>query len=132
MDFAEAIDRFRAEHPEWKTQNGALYQCDGASVQFLEFLKIHGIAERINACSYTFYTKNIPSKLQKNPCGQTPNVNPDPRIYTKGSNESGDTRADWHYIIETDFCFIDWTARQYTLDVPYPYIIPKKADAASA
>lgn len=121
MDLTEAIGLFREAHPEWANQAFALYKCDEASKLFLQFLADNGVY--CNAKPYTFEL-DLPPDL--NPASSyCNNVNPDSSIYRGGSNEMGCTRASWHYIVETDTCFIDWTARQYTLNVEYPHIIQK-------
>jgi hypothetical protein len=129
MDLAEAIKLFREDHPEWAYQANALYRCDQASKLFLQFL-----ADNFVLCGAKPYTFDLdrPSSCvmsPQNPCSHgfesNQNINPNPAVYRGGSNEAGCTRASWHYIVETDTCFIDWTARQYTLSVEYPHIIPK-------
>jgi hypothetical protein len=124
VNLTAAIEKFRALHPEWETQLGALYQCVYASQAFMEFLQL----EKVEHCCipgeeigvYQFCVRSE-DRLR----GNKDNPNPDPSTFILGSNEAGYRRADWHCIVETPIGFIDWTARQYTDKVPYPYIIPK-------
>jgi beta-mannanase len=119
MNLENLIATFRAAHPEWETQKGAYYQCDLASDAFIGFLEKLNLRQALKAEPYSFYVNALgfDAKSVKS--------NPDPELYVLGNNESGLPKASWRYIVETEYYFIDWTARQYTSRVPYPYLIPK-------
>jgi len=134
MDLETAIENFKLAHSHWNAQETAFYQCDTASNIFLEWLEKQGLKKAFQAEPYAFYInrysdsrrwdRTLEPELQQ-PAGGPSRSNPDPKMYTGGSNEMGTPRADWHYIVETPECFIDWTARQYFADAPYPHIILK-------
>jgi hypothetical protein len=103
-----AIAVFKDRHPEWSTQEGALFKCVDASYEFIAFLNDFGL----KAKTFEFGVDE-------------PNRNPDPMIFKSGANESGRIRSWGHCIVELGELLIDWTARQYVATAPFPYIIPK-------
>jgi hypothetical protein len=136
MTLMAAVKEFKLQHKhEWATQKGALYMCDTASPMFVKFLREAGLADLVHAKTYSFFV----GKRVAQPCTgcayengvcridcEDRHHNPDPSIFITGSNEMGSSRADWHQIVETDDFYIDWTARQYVENAPFPHIIPKR------
>jgi hypothetical protein len=108
-----AIQEFRNLHPEWSTQEGAYMECVNASVEFMHFLHEKGIE---GARRYEFCVSTPHSVYDR--------TNPDPLIFKDGHNESKQSRAWGHCIVQLDDILIDWTARQYVETAPFPYIMP--------
>jgi hypothetical protein len=104
----ELIAEFAASHPEWETESGARNQCCDASEAFLSFLCTKGVADECRADFYDFLLPN--------------NENPAPYAYQL---RFGDCPG--HRIVKTKFCFVDFTARQYNPDLPFPYILREKS-----
>lgn len=103
---------------DWSTQEGALNECDYASQMFIRWLNEHGFA--LGQTEYTFNA------------GTSKDINPALYNIPTHRNESGSFVSEWHAIVELDDCFIDWTARQYKADAPYPYIQQKEGRAREA
>ena len=131
MSLKKAIAEWIKEHPEYSTQAGALYQCDWASGDFVNWLesKYPTLARWHKVRMYSFYISHADAERYGDKPGK---FNPDPVLYSKGSNENGNRKADWHCIVETKHFFIDMTARQYTEKAAYPHIISKKELAFGA
>jgi|SRR5271157_1261107 len=109
-----AINAFRAKYGKYSTQEGALYQCCDATDEFIHFvtLNLPDLANELGLRRFEFDIDESPSVY--------------PAVYKQGKNESGHLRAPWHCIVDTKNVLIDWTARQYMADAPYPLIIVKR------
>jgi hypothetical protein len=109
-----AIDAFREEFSKYNTQAGALYQCCDATDEFIHFVHRYSpdLFAELGVRRFEFDIKDSTGIY--------------PSVYKDGDNESGHSRAPWHCIVDTKNVLIDWTARQYVADAPFPLIIVKR------
>lgn len=113
-ELKELIEAFKVAYGKWSTQAGALYQCCDATDVFIEFVAARRkeLLIELDIKRFEFDIKDCHGLY--------------PTIYKDGVNESGTSRALWHCIVSTKNVLIDWTARQYVEDAPFPLIIVKR------
>lgn len=119
MNITELALRFAFEHhPELADQITAFGRCDTMTHAFIDFCESLGYEGMVKR--YSFDARNETHR------------NPDPVMYNvvgpRGEarrNESDWTMCEWHCIVETEECFIDFTARQYSKTNPFPAFIHK-------
>lgn len=121
----QAIQEFVRQHPQWSTQKGALYECVCASEVFIRWIEEYypKLAKQHELQKYTFFIKDVEKVTHGD---ERDGLNPNPKLYTIGSNEIGRVKADWHCIVQTRHFLIDLTAKQYTEAAEYPTILSKK------
>ncbi len=108
------IEQFKKENEKYSTQAGALYQCGDASDKFIKFvaMKDPTLVAELGIGLFEFSTHDC--------------IGFYPSVYKDGANEMGQSRADWHCIIDTKNVLIDFTAKQYVETAPFPLIIVKR------
>lgn len=119
MRLDELITQFAAEYSRLADQSEAYGMCQSMTEKFIEFARDNGYEGTLRR--YSFYADEQP---ELNPDREMYNVVDERGILRK--NENGFTMCGWHCIAEADECFIDFTARQYSLKNPFPAIIHKQ------
>jgi hypothetical protein len=128
----EAIALFVEQHPHYATAEGAAWQCDKASTDFLVLCGFHRVPELVN--DYSFVVDGTSA--------YGPRPNPDPMFYKRQRHdtltetdrygtEQPVITSSWHMIVETPDFWIDFTAKQYYSEAEYPKFIMKHAAAAA-
>jgi len=114
VNLMQAVDEYHKQHPEeWATPAGALNQCTDASYHFVQFLRAHNIKADIISLWMDDFEYEGQAKWYEGTYKLSeyyPRVGP------------GSTMSQGHCIVKSGKIAIDWTARQYNKDAPYPLI----------
>jgi hypothetical protein len=109
-DLQQAIRSFKSQHKlTWSTPERALNMCDFASDEFAKFLRRQ--------------SKNHKPNVQVIHC------NKGNHVYARWYAARRDKRdlSEDHMVVFIQDFIIDWTARQYNVKAPYPFVfMPKR------
>ncbi len=105
-DLIKIIYDFAATHPEWRTSQGARDECVRSFELFSEYLKSKRLS---NIYKIKYYEFDLTTGS---------NTLPKVYIHKRGLSEQ-------HCVVSTRDYLIDFTAKQYSSKLPYPFIIPR-------
>jgi len=120
----------RANGQGLDTAQGAYCMCDTTSDAFIRYAHEQGYTGRL--ARYDF---NLDEWVQDADGSRlVPHTrNPDPTLYSRGMHDREQfNKSGWHAIVDTEFFFLDFTAKQYHTDACYPHIISHQIAAAAA
>jgi hypothetical protein len=112
------------------TAKGAYCMCDSTSDAFIRYAHEQGYTGRLER-----YDFNLDEWVEEASGSRwVPHTrNPDPTLYSRGMHDREQfNKSGWHAIVDTDYFFVDFTAKQYHTDACYPHIINHQIAAAAA
>lgn len=96
---------------EWDTEE-IHGQCIEACDEFLHFLATHGVSGTIRTWNSPFFS----ATLTKEMLGDDVSLLPDNSFPFSWHG------MDYHAVVEVEGFLIDWTAKQFDLDAPFPMV----------